>query len=74
MSLERGPADRLTINMTPKTAPTVSPDGDRVALVFTAHEQSCIVLMSPDGSSLTRLTTGASSDDSPAWWPRWRRD
>jgi WD40 repeat protein len=47
-----------------------SPDGSKIAAVFSQNGQTDIVLMNPDGSGIVNLTADwASSEDYPAWSP-----
>ena len=53
-----------------KTMPRFSPDGQKIAfLQFQAGENQKIWVMNADGSNLTQLTTGPSTDWSPSWFP-----
>lgn len=51
------------------TAPSISPDGKRVAFMSNRNDNWDIYVVNIDGSGLTRLTTDDARDGLPTWSP-----
>jgi TolB protein len=56
-------------NVDEDTAPTLSPDGKKVAFMSRREGQWDVYVVNADGSGLKRLTTDAANDGLPAWSP-----
>jgi len=56
-------------NVDEDTAPTLSPDGKKVAFMSRREGQWDVYVINVDGSNLKRLTTDAANDGLPTWSP-----